>query len=521
MATSLIGAFKTWSAWWSYLTTTLQRGEEQASSWRDQYNFLQAYYLNNGLYDVLRTSFAQLGYSAEALKPIRNPAYRVVEFYAAKLWPGMLPQALPIIADNTRIKEPLEQVWQWSNFGSEKQSIARSFPEYGDLFLKVATRSDNGRVSRVYFQNLTPQSITDFDTDERGYVTYIRIDTPQQRRQNDGRMENYTLTEVWDKETQLFRRWEHKRALDAQLSQLGQPIVNESFSAFGIDFVPIVWQPFRHIGQERGVAAITPAIDKIDEANRQATRLHQMLFRYNKPLWAASAGGADASGRPLPPPRLAGTDGSALARTDDPDSDDILRLPGTTKVEALVPNINYESALAVLNDHMREISHDLPEMVYAEIQERSDLSGVAIRYLLEAAIDRLLEARGNAESALARANAMALTIGQATGLFNGLGTYENGDFDHTFADRPVLTPPEFERAQIVQTYTGAGVPLPVAVKKAGWNEEEVKVLTAAVEKERAAMDATAPTAVAQRLRMTANGQPQNGQPVRANGAQPR
>ncbi len=515
MAT-LIGAFNTWSAWWAHLTTTLQRGEEQASAWRDQYNFLQAYYLNNGLYDVLRTSFAQLGYSSDALKPLRNPAYRVVEFYAAKLWPGMLPQALSIIADNRRIQEPIEQIWTWSNFGSEKQSIARSFPEYGDLFLKVATRSDGNRVSRVYFQNLAPQSITDFDTDERGYVTYIRIDTPQQRRQTAGRMENYTLTEVWDKGTQLFRRWEHKRSLDAQLSQLGQPAVEQPFSVFGIDFVPIVWQPFRHIGQERGMAAITPVIDKIDEANRQATRLHQMLFRYNKPLWAASAGGADASGRPLPPPRLAGTDGSTLPRTDDLESDDILRLPGATKIDALVPNINYESALSVLNDHMREISRDLPEMVYAEIQERSDLSGVAIRYLLEAAIDRLLEARGNAESALARTNAMALTIGQVTGLFRGLGTYEAGDFDHTFADRPVLTPPELERAQIVQTYAGAGVPLPVAARKAGWNEEDVTELTVAVDREQAALDATAPTAVAQRLRMTINGQPQ-----RVNGAQPR
>lgn len=519
MATSLIGAFRTWSAWWSYLTTTLQRGEEQASSWRDQYNFLQAYYLNNGLYDVLRTSFAQLGYSSEALKPLRNPAYRVVEFYAAKLWPGMLPDALPIIADNRRIQEPIEQVWVWSNFGSEKQAMARSFPEYGDMFLKVATRSDNGRVSRVYFQNLAPQSITDFDTDERGYVTYIRIDIPQQRRQEDGRMDNYTLTEVWDKETQLFRRWEHKKSLDAQLSQLGQPIVEQPFGAFGIDFVPIVWQPFRHIGQERGMAAITPAIDKIDEANRQATRLHQMLFRYNKPLWAASAGGADASGRPLPPPRLTGTDGGSLSRSDDPDSDDILRLPGTTKMEALVPNINYESALAVLNDHMREISRDLPEMVYAEIQERSDLSGVAIRYLLEASIDRLLEARGNAESALARANAMALTIGQATGLFNGLGTYEAGDFEHTFADRPVLTAPEFERAQIVQTYAGAGVPLSIAAQRAGWTEDEVTELTAAKEKEQAAQAALdVPTGIADRLRQQGEGraiqtrvQPRDGQ----------
>ena len=515
MAT-LIGAFNTWAGWWAYLTTTLQRGEEQASAWRDQYNFLQAYYLNNSLYTVLSTSFAQLGYSSEALKPLRNPAYRVVEFYAAKLWPGMLPQALPMIADNRRIQEPIQQVWKWSNWGSEEQAVARSFPEYGDLFLKVATRSDEGKVSRVYLQNLAPQSITDFDSDERGYVTYIRIDIPQQRRQEDGRMENYTLTEVWDKDTQLFRRWEHKKNLDAQISQLGQPATEKAFSDFGIDFVPIVWQPFRHIGQERGMAAITPAIDKIDEANRQATRLHQILFRYNKPLWAASAGGADASGRPLPPPRLTGSDGSTLTRTDDPDGDDIVRLPGTAKLDSLVPNLNYDSALAVLNDHMKELSHDLPEMVYAEIREQPDLSGVAIRYLLEAAIDRLREARGNAESALSRANAMALTIGQATGLFRNLGTYEAGDFDHTFAERPVLTAPELERAQIVQTYTGAGVPLPIAAKKAGWNEDEVNELNTAVEKEQAAMDTTTPVAVAQRLRMTANGKPQ-----RANGVQPR
>ena len=111
-------------------------------------------------------------------------------------------------------------------------------------------------------------------------------------------------------------------------------------------------------------------------------------------------------------------------------------------------------------------------MTYSELSERSDLSGVAIRYLMEAAIDRLTEARGNAEAALIRAQAMALTIGQATGLWSGLGSYENGDFSHSFKERPVLTLPELEKANITQTYVTAGTPLSTAVRRAGWSEQE-------------------------------------------------
>lgn len=469
---SLIGAFNSYSAWWAYATLTAQRGSDQKASWADQYNYLRAYVLNNGLYDVIRAHFTGLGMPKESLRPLRNPAFRVVSFYSAKLWPGTLPSALPIETDNQRIIEPIEQIWQWSNWNNEKQAVARLFPTYGDLFLKIATKSDGSRVNRVYLQNLEPQTVTDFSSDERGYLTYVRIDVPQTRRKADGKTEPYLLTEVWDKASMTFRRWEHTKSAQASLDQLGRPADEQPFGAFGIDFIPVVWQPFVHIGDERGMAAITPAIDKIDEANRQATRLHQMLFRYNKPLWAASAGGMDASGRPLPPPRLNSGDGATLELSDDPATDDVIRLPGATALNALVPTLNYDSALNVLRDMMAEIRHDLPEMTYSELQERNDLSGVAIRYLMEAAVDRLIEARGNAEAALIRAQQMALTIGQATGLFSGLGSYEAGDFAHTFKERPVLTLAEMERAQIVQTYVSGGIPAQTAARRAGWSETE-------------------------------------------------
>lgn len=462
----LVGAFQSWSAWWTYVGLTLQR-QEQRANWADQYNMLKAYYLNNGVYEIIDAMFSGFGVKRQELKPLRNPAFRVVEFYGAKIWPGPLPAALPIVTENRAIIEPIQQVWTWSNWGSEKQAAARWFACYGDMFLKVATKSDDaGKPVRVFIQNLEPQYVTDFDADERGYLTYVRIDTPQQRRVND-EVKGYLRTEVWDK-TEL-RIWEHERTPQTPLSQLGPVLEQRPLSDFGIDFIPVVWQAFRNIGDERGSAAITPAIEKIDEVNRQATRLHQMIFRNNRALWAVSANAMDAQGRPLPPPRL----GDASAdNTLDVDDDTIMRLPGQATLESLVPAINYEAALAVVAAQMAEIERDLPELAYYELRGR-DVSGVAAELLLGDAIDRILEARGNAETALVRADQMALTIAQAAGLVSDIGDYANGDFDHTFAERPVLKLSDGERAALVQAWVTAGVPLRTALKRVGWSEDEV------------------------------------------------
>lgn len=383
---------------------------------------------------------------------------------------------------------------------------------YGDLFLKVATKTDpaTGAVNRVYIQNLEPQTVTDFDSDERSYLTYIRLDTPLSRREADGKVKTYTLTEVWDKGAQTFTRWEHDKGATTAINQLGDPKDRRDFREFGIDFIPVVWQPFRHIGDQRGMAAITPAIDKIDEVNRQATRLHAMLFRYNKPLWVATAGGVDASNRPLPAPRL-GKD-KELVLNSDPNKDDILPIPGNGNIASLVPSLDYAGALEIIRDQMADIRQDLPEMLYSQLQERSDLSGVAIRYLLEAAIDKMIEARGNADAALVRANQMALTIGQAAGLFRGLGTYEAGSFDHDIGPRPVMTLAEMDRAQIVQTYVGAGIPVITATRRAGWTQEEQDAML----KEKAEADAQAQAGLAAAM-LNAQEQFDRGQSVAAEG----
>lgn len=461
------------------------RSSSQNMAHLDLYRILRAYYASNGLYDVLRDVLRRQGIAAEALKPLRNPTYRVVEFHAQHLWPGPLPQALPIMADNQKIVEPIEQVWKWSNWGANKQVAARHLALYGDKFIKVSQTEDG---SRVFFQVIEPEQVTDFDADERDFLTYVRIDVPMLMRNRDGTSTPYQHVEVWDKKTGLYRTWEHQDRPDTPTEELGPPLREQAIESFGIDFIPITHAKFADIGEDRGLAAVVPALDKIDEGNRQATRLAQMLFRHNNVTNALERSGVDAQGRPLPPVRVNETDPTQSAAADGTvtiGDDTFITLPGNTVLKQLVPNINYEAALHVLQDHMIELEGDLPELVIYRMSDGRDLSGRAVRLMMEPAIKRVEEARGNAESALARADQMALTIGQNAGLWSDIGSYDAGDFEHCFEQRDVMSSDDLERAQAQQAdgqalknYTDAGMPLELALMEVwDWTPERAAQFT--------------------------------------------
>ncbi len=467
---------------WRRTPQSLTRAEWIQEDPTRLYSILESYYGNLDVYDDVQAALWERGIWSPGMKAIRNPANRTVEFYASKLWPGVLPDALPIDTENDRIIDPIEQLWTWSNWGAQKQVAARWLATLGDLFIKVsqidpaATR----REKRVYMELIHPSHVVEFDTDVRGYLTYVRIDVPQTEREGD-KTKEYTLTEVWDKER--FRRWKHTKGENTETRSLGTPETELPLRSFGIDFVPVVHAKFRDTGQERGAGAFTHALDKIDEANRMATRLHQMLFRNNNVTWAVSSGALDKDGRPLPAPRLGkeGENGTVSPGEIAIGDDVFVRLPGLATLSPLVPNLNYAAALEILQDHMQEIEKDLPELAYYRLRELNQISGVAVRTLLSDAIDRLLEARGNAENALVRANQMALTIGANAGLFRDLGgDYASGAFDHAFEEREVIPMTETEEAmaqrmnaETVAVKRTLGVSERQGLDELGYTEEEI------------------------------------------------
>ena len=425
-------------------------GQWEEISAAEQYRVLRAYYDSNGLYSTAQQISLKLGLWQADRKPLRNPTYRVVEFYAAKVWGGRLEEALAINTDvpNETLVDSIKQVWQWSNWASRKQVAIRWLAIYGDLFIKVVTTIDK---SRVYFELLQPEYVTDFSVDVRGYIVECRIDIPIVEHTPSGYRTRYH-TEYWSKSGNVYQEWNHSKGPNEPLARLGDPIRVSTLSEFGIDFVPIVHTKFRDVGDLRGLPAIWPAIEKIDEANLVATRLHQMVFRHNKVTHVLEANMVTPSGQPLPPPNFSGdavtrqADGSSIVQMGD---ESFLRLPGLSKLVQLVPNLNYNALLDVLVSQIKEIKDDLPELAYHDLRDLAQVSGIAVRRLLGDAIDRAEEAQGNADDGLQRADMMAITIGIAAGLFDkSLGTFEGGQFAHRFRHRPIISLDESDEAAI-------------------------------------------------------------------------
>jgi hypothetical protein len=439
---------------------------------RELYALLESYYHSNHLYDSLASSRYEAGVWSPAAKELRNPANRIVDVYAAKLLGSTLEDALPIKAEKEQIIEPIQRVWHWSNFARRKQVFSRYSALFGTVFLKVVQPQGS---ERVFFQIIHPGRVSDFELDERDFVTYCRVDTPSKRREA-GRIIRFIATEVWDAAAGTVRFYEHAKPLDTPLEQLGTPELRR-LSEFGIDFVPFVLHKHRDVGEDRGLGAFTHALTKIDEANRMATRLHQLLFRHNKPVGAIESAGRDASGRPVPPPDLDGEDAGVVTLADE----ELWRMPGGWTYRTLVPDLKYAEALAILNAMMAELEDDCPELTYARIREIQDASGVALRYRLLMANDRILEARGNAHESIQRADMMALTMGKRAGLegFAAIGEFDAGDYEHTFDSPDIIeldslteAQAELARAQAFTTATGQTLPSVEALQRVyGYPEE--------------------------------------------------
>lgn len=433
------------------------------------YKVLWSYYHSNDLYKNVQEGMFRLGVQSEDTLPLRNPAFRVVEFYVSKLW----TRSGDIESPNEAILEPIGLVHKWSNWPNKKRLVARQFSALGDMFIKVGSKPD-----RVFFQIIDPAHVTDFSTDERGFLTYCRFDIPMTSVSNSGLTTSQLHTEVWTKDN--VRVWmHHKTAADA-VSKLGAPNTTMTTAEMGIDFIPIVHAKFRDVGNDRGQGAFTHALDKIDEANRMATRMHRQLFRYNSATWTLSANGADASGRPLPAPRLGSSAGGGLDDTLMIGDDRVFRLPGNSNLSALDAKIDFSASLSVLQDHMLELEKDLPELAYYSLRQMGEISGRAIQLLLSDAIDRVYEARASAEAAIIRANQMALTIGAALGIFGNLnGDYASGAFEHEFVEEDVISLSSVEIALAEKTEVEAkalkltiGVSQEQVLRELGYSDED-------------------------------------------------
>lgn len=456
-----------------------------------KYELLRALYDDNGLYDTVARSLQDEGIWLQALKPLANPTNQVIEFYAEHLLAD-LDLLEHTETENDAIVDPLIQVWRWSNFDAKKILLGRMVPRDGDGFMRVVVPEQKDKVT---FEIVDPSHVVDFDTDQRGYITWIRIEVRYARgddRDINGQVREFHHVEVWDKWSESYRRWEidanRVAVIETDLSKLGTPVEDLTFKDMGLSFIPVVHVPFRDVGETRGQAAVWPSIGKIVELDTIVTALHQNYFAYDRPTQAIESMGMDKDGRFTPPPPVSadstGTDNSGrdVIRIG---SNQLWRLPAGWTLRTTVPDINFEAGTAMVKEYWTTLERQLPELLYSRISEiaGNDVSGRAIRFMLSGAVKRAEQARFNLEQGLVRAHMMALTMGANAGLkeFSNLGgTFDDGKFVHSFKVREIIPTSESEdaetealQAQAFAAWITAGMPMTEALKRAGYTDEQI------------------------------------------------
>lgn len=495
-----------------------------------------AVYARPGLYDGMR--------------PIYNPSYRAVEFFADNVWRGSLsedgrklpdgfPIAVPLAEDMTpALKDACAQIWQWSNFQSLKSKIPRWGAALGDV---LVTLNDNIRRGQVYFELVWPgdvvEVVLDRDNIERvviqyngakdakGFFTYRKeMDKQAIRTFRDG--QPYAFGDVPAVQLNPYgfvpARWIKHRDLGAPNRLLNR--------------AEVLAYARSNLGPDRGAPAVFAVYDKIDHMIALASHIHDLVHRTTEGAMMIST---KATGKALESAFVSGMvpdPNNPGGYRRDPAQQLLLIAPDGSNAVPLLNSIDLGGALEMLQHLMDEIIRDLPVLnVYEQIRGVSQPTGPAIERMVGDAAGPLYAAQGQYDQALISLCQMAVAMAgeryaqrtstapdgvgvngwaadtQQQQKFRGfdLKSYEAGNLDVVIMPRPLLTPTEGERNSAklakwagVAAAKNAGAPLELAMRDFGFGDQEIAASVA----EQAARDAKA----AQIQQNIQNAQQQNG-----------
>ena len=102
--------------------------------------------------------------------------------------------------------------------------------------------------------------------------------------------------------------------------------------------------------------------------------------------------------------------------------------------------------------------------------------------------ERVQQRRANYDDALVRAQKMAIHIGAVNSVpgYEGFtaDSYKTGLLDHSIAERPVFAPDPSEKLdketamlKVLAEAKKAGIPLTIALRRAGWNDKDILEVT--------------------------------------------
>jgi hypothetical protein len=456
-------------------------------------------------YEVFWAHFEQNVYRslhlwAEALKDdyqlysnvrsVYSPAYRIGEFWSEHLFGGVLdplagdgievPSAIPIVTRNEDLRPVLAQIWARSNWQTNKDTWTRNGSVLGDTGLAVVDDQDR---QQIRLQVIHPKIVREYDPDAqgncKGYVFEERRPDPRVQDPLVWPME-VTYSEVCTRvgERVRFQTFLDNMPYDWADYEPGDPKAGTVFDwTEDYGFVPFVFNQHRNMGLGWGWSEFQPSLSKLMELDEIVSKLDDQVRKIVECPWLFS-GVASAEDLEVRYP-------DATAEDPEPQR---TRMPvlyasdPQAKATALVAPLDIAAVSAHALSILTEIEKDHPELQNDSVS--GSASGRARRVAREKTEARVVSLRTSYDSALVRAQMMAISIG-AQKRYPGFekfdaGSFKRGELDHSIGDRPVFAVDTMDhleevsaRATALQTMTGAGVPLGIAMELAGYPAETI------------------------------------------------
>lgn len=426
----------------------------------DVYLYLWGYFTNTA-YDTLDNIWQRFRLRSRYYRytrPIFNPTRRLVDLYSGTVWPGALtanPEDLPSNAQIAvplpektpkELRDAMDQIWQWSNFGAQRYSLIRFGAALGNVLVEIVDDVDRGKVS---FDIVHPSYVKALSLDHGGFVKGYTIE--------------YKYEDVEDGQEYTYRREITQDTIKTYRN-------GELFSYRGVPssypnpytFAPAVWISHANIGSVFGMPAVRN-ISKIDELNSLVSHANDQIHKLLGAPIVLALNNPDA---PLPVQPAPGQSSPTDIIAADPTREVIQYIEANVGASVHSVNLPEGQSLQHIQSLLDEVERDHPELsMWQAMRNVQQISGIAVSRLFGDAQAYINEAQQSYDTALIRMMQMSIAIaGMRQNERQGgwaeenyqrakfepfdLDSYRKGNLDFYILPRPLIPLTEQEATQL-------------------------------------------------------------------------
>lgn len=446
------------------------RGPQEATpadEVRARLNLYWSYYENSNFENVATWAAYRSNYTLyRNIRSIYNPTRRLVNFYVAQVYPGVLSEdaaklpdgiaiAIPFSDDtDDALKLAVAQFWQWSNWQLNNKLMVRYGGATGSVLVEVVDNVARGKIATAV---RWPGLLADRAKD----------DGPSLILDDVGNVKFYALEyQATDEAGEIFT-YRKEVSQESIIEYADDKVTSETENPYG--FVPAVWA--KHIDEGWGVdgeglygaPAISGSIGKIDELNGLASHTHDHIDALvDSPGIISSDGGVGKIGEQAN--AIKALRSNAQDEFATPAATSVMRTMRRLLLKApkgaswvpLTGNLQPEQVIPAMEHLLTEIEHDFPELgMYQELRKMSEVTGPGAARMMGDVYSRVLEVSSNYDTQSIKLFQMAAAIGgfrfrenregwrlrteaQAKFAPFDLDSYARGDLNMAIMPRPLI-----------------------------------------------------------------------------------